>query len=145
MKVKERIEKLRKLMEKEGIDVYLIPTADYHNSEYVGKHFMTRAFISGFTGSAGSVVITKDFAGLWTDGRYFLQAEKQLQGSGITLEKMLEPGVPNIDDFIVENVPNGGVLGFDGRVIMFGEGKTLANRLKKKNAKIKYETSFIKK
>ena len=104
MKVKERIEKLRKLMEKEGIDVYLIPTADYHNSEYVGKHFMTRAFISGFTGSAGSVVITKDFAGLWTDGRYFLQAEKQLQGSGIILEKMLEPGVPNIDDFIVENL-----------------------------------------
>lgn len=143
MKVKERIEKLRKLMEKEGIDVYLIPTADYHNSEYVGKHFMTRAFISGFTGSAGSVVITKDFAGLWTDGRYFLQAEKQLQGSGIILEKMLEPGVPNIDDFIVENVPNGGVLGFDGRVIMFGEGKTLANRLKKKNAKIKYDIDLV--
>ena len=79
MKVSERIEKLRELMKSKKVDVYVVPTADYHQSEYVGEHFKARAFITGFTGSAGTAVITLDEAGLWTDGRYFLQAEQQLE------------------------------------------------------------------
>lgn len=76
MSVTDRIAKLRKLMEERKMDAYIIPSADNHQSEYVGEHFKARAFISGFTGSAGTVIITKDDAGLWTDGRYFIQAEK---------------------------------------------------------------------
>ena len=142
MEVKERVAKLRELMEKNGIDVYMIPTADFHNSEYVGEHFKARAFMSGFTGSAGTLVVTKDFAGLWTDGRYFLQGEQQLQGTGIELQRMREPGVPTIAEFIVANTPENGVLGFDGRVVTFGEGKDLATRLKRKNATVKYEVDL---
>ena len=118
MEIKERVSKLRALMERNGIDVYMIPTADFHNSEYVGEHFKARAFMSGFTGSAGTLIVTKDFAGLWTDGRYFLQGEKQLEGTGIELQKMREPGVPTIAEFVVENTPENGILGFDGRVVV---------------------------
>ena len=143
MEVKERVAKLRELMEKNGIDVYMIPTADFHNSEYVGEHFKARAFMSGFTGSAGTLVVTKDFAGLWTDGRYFLQGEQQLQGTGIELQRMREPGVPTIAEFIVANTPENGVLGFDGRVVTFGEGKDLATKLKRKNATVKYEVDLV--
>ena len=82
MCIKDRIERLRQKMEEHHISVYMIPTADYHQSEYVGEHFKSRAFITGFTGSAGTAVITKEESCLWTDGRYFLQAESQLQGSG---------------------------------------------------------------
>ena len=94
MSVTDRIAKLRKLMEERKMDAYIIPSADNHQSEYVGEHFKARAFISGFTGSAGTVIITKDDAGLWTDGRYFIQAEKQLEGSVIRLFRMAEPDVP---------------------------------------------------
>ena len=143
MAVKDRIAQLRVLMEKNGIDVYMVPTADFHNSEYVGEHFKARAFMSGFTGSAGTLVVTKDFAGLWTDGRYFLQGAKQLEGTGIELQKMREPGVPTIAEFITENIPESGVLGFDGRVVTFGEGKDLATKLKRKNATVKYEVDLV--
>ena len=77
MKVSERVSALRKLMKDRGIDMYMVPTADYHNSEYVGDHFMERAFLTGFTGSAGTAIVKEDKAGLWTDGRYFLQATDQ--------------------------------------------------------------------
>ena len=76
--IKERLAKLRALMEREGLDAYLILTQDFHGSEYVGEYFKCRKFMSGFTGSAGSLLVMKDMAGLWTDGRYFLQAEKEL-------------------------------------------------------------------
>ena len=109
MEVKERVAKLRELMEKNGIDVYMIPTADFHNSEYVGEHFKARAFMSGFTGSAGTLVVTKDFAGLWTDGRYFLQGEQQLKGTGIDLHTSRAPVVPTIADAVVPRRPDSGV------------------------------------
>ena len=80
MNILERVSKLRQLMAENSIDAYIIPSADNHQSEYVGEYFKTRAYISGFTGSAGTVVITKDDAGLWTDGRYFIQADHQLEG-----------------------------------------------------------------
>ena len=86
MTVQERISALRQLMDREGIDAYIVPTADYHQSEYVGEHFKARAYLTGFTGSAGTALVTKQEACLWTDGRYFLQAASQLQGSGITLQ-----------------------------------------------------------
>lgn len=83
---------LRHAMERSGVDVYVIPTDDFHGSEYVGDYFRCRAYVSGFTGSAGTLVVAKDWAGLWTDGRYFLQGAQQLSGSGIDLCKMGEPG-----------------------------------------------------
>lgn len=143
MTVKERVSKLRELMQREGVDIYMIPTADFHNSEYVGEHFKARAYMSGFTGSAGTLLVTKDYAGLWTDGRYFLQAEQQLAGSGIELQRMQEPGVPTIAEYIVANISEGGVLGFDGRVVTFGQGKDLFVKLKQKGATIKYDIDLV--
>lgn len=77
--IQERLKALRAEMEKRGITVYVVPTADFHESEYVGDHFKARKFITGFTGSAGTAVITLDEAGLWTDGRYFVQAEESAE------------------------------------------------------------------
>ena len=115
--IKERIEALRGEMCKRGIDVYIVPTSDFHESEYVGDYFKARKFITGFTGSAGTAVITMEEAGLWTDGRYFIQAEQQLKGTPVTLFKMAEEGVPEVKEYVKTVLPQGGVLGFDGRVI----------------------------
>ena len=145
MNVPERISALRALMEERGYDAYMVPTDDNHQSEYVGEHFKARAFITGFTGSAGTAVITKDAAGLWTDGRYFIQAEQQLSGSGVKLFKMGEPDVPTVEDFIADVLPEGGTLGFDGRVVAMGEGQALEAAAAKKNAKIDYSTDLIDK
>lgn len=120
--IQERMEKLRKAMKKSGIDCYIIPTSDYHNSEYVSEYFMVRKFFSGFTGSAGTLVVLADKAALFTDGRYFIQAGKELQGSGITLMKMGEPGVPTVKEYVAEELKTGETIGFDGRVITAGEG-----------------------
>lgn len=133
MNVKERIAKLRALMEQKNIDVYLIPSADNHQSEYVGDYFKSREFITGFTGSAGTAVISKDTAGLWTDGRYFIQAEKELEGSGITLFKMGQPNVPTIDEYLDTILPENGTLGFDGRVISMSDGKKYKELFSYKN------------
>lgn len=111
--IKQRLISLRQLMYKNKIDAYLISTDDFHNSEYVGDYFKCREFISGFTGSAGTVIVTQDMAGLWTDGRYFLQAEIQLKDSGIDLYKMGEECVPTIHDFLVDILKDGQCLGFD--------------------------------
>ena len=145
MNVPERVAALRALMAERGYDVYMVPTDDNHQSEYVGEYFKARAFITGFTGSAGTAVFTKDFAGLWTDGRYFIQAAQQLDGSGVELMKMGEPGVPTVEDFIESVIPEGGVLGFDGRVVAMGLGKDLEDRLAAKNATINYSEDLIDK
>lgn len=145
MTVPERISALRSLMEEKGYDAYLIPTDDNHQSEYVGEHFKARAFITGFTGSAGTAVITKKEAGLWTDGRYFIQAAKQLEGSGVTLFKMGQPDVPTLEDYIADVIPEGGTLGFDGRVVAMGEGQALKSALQPKNAKIDYSEDLVDK
>ena len=115
--IPERLSALRAEMKKRNIDIYLVPTSDFHESEYVGEHFKARRFITGFTGSAGTAVITATEAGLWTDGRYFVQAENQLKGSTVALYRMGEEGVPTVDAFIEEKLPEGGCLGFDGRVV----------------------------
>lgn len=126
MTVQERIAKLRERMEAYGIDIYIVPTADYHQSEYVGDFFKCREYMTGFTGSAGTAVFTKEAAFLWTDGRYFIQAAKELEGSGIVLQKSGEPGVPGIGEWLeaetqkAEHAPR---IGFDGRTVSIAAGK----------------------
>ncbi len=115
--MRQQLVELRRAMEKHGIDLYMIPTDDFHASEYVGAHFRGRHYVSGFTGSAGTLLVSKDWAGLWTDGRYFLQAGAQLSGSGIELCKMGEPGVPTLAEYIAANMKAGQHFGFDGRVV----------------------------
>ena len=117
MTTNEKIAKLRDLMKERGIDLYLIPTDDFHSSEYVGEHFKERSFITGFTGSAGTAVITLTEAHLWADGRYFVQAAKQIADSEVILERIGEPNVPEVEEFIEKNFPAGGCLGFDGRCV----------------------------
>lgn len=117
MKVTERLAELKNLMQQYGIDYYYIPTNDYHGSEYVADHFKCREYISGFTGSAGNILVSGEQTGLWTDGRYFLQAREQLSGSGITLFRMGEPGVPKVFEYIAQNIRPGQCLGFDGRMV----------------------------
>ena len=97
-------------MKAEGIDAYIIPTTDFHGSEYVNEYFKCREFVSGFTGSAGTLLVTDNWAGLWTDGRYFLQAEEQLWGSGIELMREREPNVPTIEEYLREHLPEGSCL-----------------------------------
>ena len=130
--VTERIQALRAEMQKRNIDMYIVPTSDFHESEYVGDYFKARKYITGFTGSAGTAVITKDAAGLWADGRYFIQAEQQLAGSPVTLYRMGEEGVPTVKEYVEKNLTEGGCLGFDGRVINAKDGedyeKTAAGR-----------------
>ncbi len=123
--VTDRLARLRREMERRSIAAYVVPTADFHGSEYVGEHFKARKYITGFTGSAGTAVITPTEAGLWTDARYFIQAEEQLRGSGVTLYRMGEEGVPTLTAWLRENLPEGGVLGFDGRVVSDALGREL--------------------
>lgn len=113
----ERVAELRRVMAEKGAAACLIPTADPHDSEYVDRHFMCRRWLSGFTGSAGTCVVTRDFAGLWTDGRYFVQAAGELKGSGIRLMKMGEPGVPTVTEFLAKTLKDGDVLAFDGKTL----------------------------
>ena len=143
MKVTERISKLRELMEEKKIDMYIVPSADNHQSEYVGEHFKARAFITGFTGSAGTAVITQTEAGLWTDGRYFLQAEQQLSGSGVELYRMGEPGVPTVNQFVADKLPEGGTLGFDGRLVAVDEGKAYAESAAVHGGSVNYSYDLI--
>jgi len=123
MSVLDRIERLQNAMEQQNIDCYIIPTDDYHHSEYVGDYFKFREYMTGFSGSAGTAVFTREKAGLWTDGRYFIQAEAQLKGSGITLYKSGEPEVPTIEEFLKKELEEGAVLGFDGRTVSYAQGE----------------------
>lgn len=141
--IQQRLANLREQMKIRGMDVYLVPTADFHESEYVGDYFKCRSFLSGFTGSAGTLAVTLEEAALWVDGRYFVQAGEQLKGSSICMMKMGEPGVPELEDYLVEHVPEGGCLGFDGRVVDSQTGEKLERRLSKKHASIRYEEDLV--
>ena len=141
--INDRISKLRNVMKEKNIFAYIIPSADYHQSEYVGEFFKGRQFISGFTGSAGTVVITPEKAILWTDGRYFLQAEKELSTSCVELYKMGEENVPTTFEYIENEVPVGSKIGFDGRAISAAMGAGLEASLAKKNITISYEGDLL--
>ena len=143
MDVKKRIEKLRSLMKENKIDAYIIPSFDAHQSEYVADHWKGRQWISGFTGSAGTVVITLDDAGLWTDGRYYIQAEKQLEGSGIKLFKMSDLGVPSYTEWLRSILKEGSTVGFDGSVFSVDLFKGMEKAFKSKNINIKIEKDLI--
>ena len=141
--IQERLNSLRTLMRERGMDAYLVPTADFHESEYVGDYFKCRSFMTGFTGSSGTLVVTLEDAALWVDGRYFVQAGNQLKGSSVRLMKMGEEGVPEISDFIIDTVKEGGCLGFDGRVVDSFTGLELEKRLDEKGASVKYQEDLI--
>ena len=134
--IKERLGALRERMRANDVDMYLIESEDFHGSEYVGEYFRCRAYISGFDGSAGTVVVTQDEAGLWTDGRYFLQAESQLEGTGITLFRMREEGVPTVQEYITGNIREGQTLGFDGRTVNARDGVYYRKALAEKDAAV---------
>ena len=125
----QKLNDLRTAMVQHGLDAWIIPSADAHSSEYVARHWEGRAWISGFTGSAGTIVITRDKAALWTDGRYFIQAAEQLADSAITLMKDGQPGVPSMADWLAEVVPESGCVGFDGATMSLAGIRTLQGKL----------------
>lgn len=146
MIVKERIRKLQGLMQERKMDAYIIPTSDFHETEYVGEYFKARYFMSGFSGSAGVMIVTKKQAFLWTDGRYFLQAEKELAGSGIELMRQGMSNVPSIVEFLGEEVNDQGCIGFDGRVMNTAFVKSIANRMneyEQKNVIFQYQEDLV--
>lgn len=138
------LEKLREAMEKENIDYYIIPSSDSHQSEYVAEHFKGREFISGFTGSAGVLLVGLKEAFLWTDGRYFIQAERELNGSGISLMKMRTPGYPTIEEWIKKNIKSKKTLGFDGRLFSVNQYKGFLDISKENNFSINMDNDLLK-
>lgn len=127
--MRTELDLLRREMAKEGIDAYLIVSDDDHASEYVGEYYKCRAFVSGFDGSAGTLVVLQEEAGLWTDGRYFIQAEQQLVGSGITLYRSGENGVPVIEEFLASRLLEGMTLGFDGTTVSMALWRRIVRKL----------------
>lgn len=138
--IPERIAALREVMKEKKIDAYIIPSSDPHLSEYPADRWKSRGWISGFDGSAGTVVVTATKAGLWTDSRYFLQAGIQLEGSGIELYKMALPETPSIPDFLLHELQSGQTVGADGLTYSVAEAEKLEKTLRRKD--IKLETSY---
>lgn len=143
MSIKERVNSLREKMKEKGIYAYIVPSSDAHQSEYVAGHWKSRQWISGFTGSAGTVVITLEDAGLWTDGRYFIQAEKQLQGSGIKLFKIGQSSVPTIEKWLSKVVPQNGSIGFDGSVLSTSLARNIEKAVSKKGITLEHRYDLI--
>lgn len=139
----KRITALRAIMKREGIDYYYIPTADFHESEYVVEYFKARKFITGFTGSAGVAVIGQEEAWLWTDGRYFIQAANQIEGSGFGLMKMGQEGVPTVMQYLGEKLQEGQCIGFDARVVNTNDAKEFAKIAAKKHGSLKTDNDLL--
>jgi Xaa-Pro aminopeptidase len=145
MKIKERVQNLRHLMKENKMDAYIVPSFDTHLSEYVADHYKCREWISGFTGSAGTVVITLEDAGLWADGRYYIQAEKQLEGSGIRLFRMSDSGVPTYTEWLNEVIKEGSIVGFDGSVFSVDMVKSIEKTFKAKKIALNFKLDLINK
>ena len=139
----KKLEDLRNKMRLAGVAAYIVPSDDFHQSEYVGEYFKAREFITGFTGSAGTAVITMDKALLWTDGRYWLQAKNELAASGFELMKAGAEGVPRICEWLAENLSSGDTIGFDGRVFSLGSGLEFEKILGAKEISINYSLDLI--
>ena len=137
------LQALRDAMADYHVDAYLIPTADFHGSEYVGAHFACREYVSGFTGSAGTLLVFANWAGLWTDGRYFLQAEEELKGSGIHLMKQGQPGVPTIEKFLRGSLQPGQTLGFDGRCVDARTGRRYHRLVRQLGARLNHQLDLV--
>lgn len=129
MTVTEKIEALRKLMTEWGWDAAIISGSDPHNSEYAPQRWQQRQWISGFTGSAGTVVVTGDHAGLWTDSRYFIQAEQELAGTGIALHKLRVPDAEDYPEWLSHHLPQGACVGIDGQCLSVDEVNNLLHAL----------------
>lgn len=143
MNINERISNLRNLMKDRGITAYIVPTYDSHQSEYVADYYKARVWISGFTGSAGTVVVTDKEAILWADGRYFIQAEKELAGSEFKLFKMGIPGFPTYTEWLQEDLKEGDTLGFDGKIFPQSDVERLEKALKQKEIKFNGEYDLV--
>lgn len=137
--IRQRLHELRSAMKSYGADYYIVPTADFHNSEYVSGYFKVREFLSGFTGSNGTLVVSAEDAGLWTDGRYFVQAQKELEDTGIRLFRMQEEGVPDIPTYLKQTMWEGQCLAFDGRTVTAAFGRKLEGALSGMDIRILYE------
>ena len=130
-------------MKEKGVDIYYVPNEDDHLSdEYTAAYFRCKSYLSGFTGESGCLIVTRTFAGLWTDGRYFTQAERELENTCVTLMRLRQEGVPDPLDFLIQKTPKNGTLGFDGRVVSTNAARKLAEALKKKNAKLRMDLDF---
>lgn len=141
--IPERIAALREAMKQHKIDAYIIPTSDPHMSEYPADCWKYREWISGFTGSAGTVIITADKAGLWTDSRYFLQASTQLEGTGIELFKMMLPEPPTIPEFLTHELKEGQTVGLNGETYSLADARSLEKALAEKEIKLNTNASLI--
>ncbi|WP_245674425.1 aminopeptidase P family protein [Andreesenia angusta] len=139
----EKLEILRTEMKKYGVDAYIAPTSDPHQSEYLPEHWKIREWLSGFTGSAGNLVVTSKSAGLWTDGRYFIQAERELEGSGIELFRSGEPRVPAMFDWIAETLENGSTLGIDGRLFSAKQVAGISRKMNGRGIKLKLDCELV--
>lgn len=137
--IQERLKALRCLMREQNIDYYMMPTADFHNSEYVNDYFKVREYFSNFSGSNGTLLVWQEGAGLWTDGRYFIQAEKELEGTTVKLFRMMDEGVPTIEEFLKDQMQQGQTLGFDGRVISTMLGQKYEKSLAEKEIALAYK------
>ena len=135
--IRKRLEALRAWMQAEKADAFIIPSTDPHMSEYVAPHWQSREWISGFTGSAGTVVVTRDKAGLWTDSRYFLQAAQQLEDTGIDLYKEMLPETPGISEFLCRELEAGNTVGIDGYVFSMLDARQLRKELANKQIELK--------
>ena len=141
--MRQQLMDLRAAMARHGVDYCLVPSNDFHGSEYLSDHFKARCWVSGFTGSAGTLLVGMDWAGLWTDGRYFLQAAQQLEGTGIELQKMFEPGVPTLNEYLEKHLKKGQVLGFDGRMVSGRQASSLRQIARKQGASIACEEDLV--
>ncbi len=137
--MREELVRLRACMKEKQVDACLIPTGDFHGSEYVGDYFKTREYISGFTGSAGTLLVTAAEAWLWTDGRYFLQARDQLAGTGIGLMKERQPQVPTLEEYLQDHMEKGQVLAFDGRCLMESRARKLRELLEPQGVTVRMD------
>ena len=140
--IAERLSRLRALMQQKGAGAYYVPTADFHLSEYVNPYFKSRQYLTGFTGSAGTLVVTMDEAALWVDGRYFIQAEEQLSGTPVKLMKMGEEGVPSVLEYL-SKLPEGTVIGLDGRTVSAAMALRMEKTLSTRNITLEPDMDLV--
>ncbi len=141
----KQIENLQSLMKENNIAIYILPTSDYHSSEYIGDYFKCREFMSNFTGSNGTLVVCLESAYLFTDGRYFIQAEHELKNTGITLMKMGEIGVPTLEEFVENKLNYNENIGFDGRVITTSQAQEFEKIVSRKNGSLIFDNDLVDK
>jgi Xaa-Pro aminopeptidase len=143
MDTPDKIDALRRLMKTRQVAALIVPSADPHQSEYVAARWQARKWVSGFSGSAGTLVITGSRVGLWTDGRYFIQAERELRGSGIALFKSKEPGVPTVNEWILGHLKPGQIVAFDGSVYSLEAVRDMRKAFESRQIAVRYSEDLV--